>query len=118
LLDDLGRGDLAVSRDALEILQNHTWPGNVRELKNTLAYAIAFADQGVLEPRHLQILPPEIDGGALDRLALGGHRLEDIERAAILQTLSHTGGNKAQAAQVLGIAISTLYEKLKRYGKS
>jgi DNA-binding NtrC family response regulator len=46
---------------------------------------------------------------------LGGQTLEDIERAAIKQTLLHTSGNRTQAAQALGIAVSTLYEKLKKY---
>jgi DNA-binding NtrC family response regulator len=116
LLEDLGRPEVVVSAEALDVMRAHTWPGNVRELKNTLACALAFVDLGVLEPQHLRISPPETEAGFLERLPLGGQRLEDIERAAIIQTLSQTGGNKVQAAQVLGIAISTLYEKLKRYG--
>jgi DNA-binding NtrC family response regulator len=118
LLSDLGRGDLIVTDAALDALRAHPWPGNVRELKNTLAWALAFVDQGALEPHHLQLTPPQVDENLLDRLPLGGQRLEEIERVAIMQTLTQTGGNKAQAAQVLGIAISTLYEKLKRYGSA
>jgi DNA-binding NtrC family response regulator len=118
LLSDLGRGDLIVSEAALDALRAHPWPGNVRELKNTLACALAFVDQGALEPHHLQLTPPQVDENLLDRLPLGGQRLEELERVAIMQTLAQTGGNKAQAAQVLGIAISTLYEKLKRYGSA
>jgi two-component system response regulator HydG len=49
---------------------------------------------------------------------LGGIRLECIERAAIEQTLRQTGGNKARASELLGIAPSTLYEKLKKYQKT
>ena len=116
LLEDLGRPEVVVSHSALEVMRAHTWPGNVRELKNTIACALAFVDLGVLEPQHLRIAPPETEEGFLDRLPLGGQRLEDIERVAIIQTLAQTGGNKVQAAQALGIAISTLYEKLKRYG--
>ena len=48
-------------------------------------------------------------------LPLGGQSLERLERAAIKQTLAQTRGNKAHAAQTLGIAVSTLYEKLKKY---
>jgi two-component system, NtrC family, response regulator HydG len=48
-------------------------------------------------------------------LPLGGQRLDTIERAAIRQTLRHTRGNKTLAAHQLGIAISTLYEKLRKY---
>jgi DNA-binding NtrC family response regulator len=115
LLDDLGRGELVVPRETLASLAAHPWPGNVRELKNVLASALAFVDGGVLDAAQLRISPPAAGTSALDRLSLGGHRLESIERTAIRQTLRQTGGNKTQAAHVLGIAISTLYEKLKKY---
>jgi DNA-binding NtrC family response regulator len=115
LLQDLGRGYLAVPKETLEVLAAHPWPGNVRELKNVLASALAFVDGGVLEPSKLRIAAPAGAASALDRLPLGGHKLETLERTAIKQTLRQTGGNKTQAAHLLGIAISTLYEKLKKY---
>jgi two-component system response regulator HydG len=52
----------------------------------------------------------------LDNLPLGGQALEHIERVAIRQTMAQTDGNKMFAARTLGIAVSTLYEKLKKYG--
>jgi DNA-binding NtrC family response regulator len=115
LLAQLGRADVGVPEATLAALRSHNWPGNIRELKNTLACSLAFADSGVLEPRHLRLLPAARDKSALERLPLGGQRLEAIERTAIRQTLQQTRGNKAQAAQLLGIAVSTLYEKLKKY---
>jgi DNA-binding NtrC family response regulator len=115
LLEDLGRGDVEVSDGTLAALRAHPWPGNVRELKNTLACALAFVDAGVLEPRHLRFLRSSADESPLEHLPLGGQTLEDLERVAIRQTLSQTGGNKAQAARMLGIAVSTLYEKLKKH---
>jgi DNA-binding NtrC family response regulator len=54
--------------------------------------------------------------GSLERLPLGGIRLNHIERVAIEQTLEQVGGNESAAARALGIAVSTLYEKLKRHG--
>jgi DNA-binding NtrC family response regulator len=113
LLDDVGYGHLVLSPEALQALRGHDWPGNIRELKNTLAFAAAFAEGGVIEPRHLRFLPAS-EEAALDRLPLGGFPLEEIERAAIQQTLVKTRGNKAQAAHLLGIAVSTLYQKLKK----
>jgi DNA-binding NtrC family response regulator len=82
-----------------------------------LACAVAFVEQGtaLLEPHHLRVLAPADEATRVDRLPLGGQKLESIERVAIEQTLGLTGGNKAKAANVLGIAVSTLYEKLKRY---
>ena len=119
LLADLGRGDLRVDDATFTALQAHAWPGNVRELKNALACAVAFVDPGteVLEPRHLRLLKPsEEDASRLDNLPLGGQALEHIERVAIRQTMVQTDGNKMNAARTLGIAVSTLYEKLKKYG--
>ena len=113
LLEDMGHGDLAVAPETLQALRAHDWPGNIRELKNTLAFAAAFAEGGTIEPRHLRFLPAS-EEAALDRLPLGGFPLELIERAAIQQTLTKTRGNKAQAAHLLGIAVSTLYQKLKK----
>ena len=70
----------------------------------------------MLEPRHLRFIEPPADDAVLDRLPLGGHALGQLERAAIRQTLIAARGNKVHAARTLGIAPSTLYEKLKRYG--
>jgi transcriptional regulator with PAS, ATPase and Fis domain len=116
LLADLGRGDVRVAESTFEALRAHRWPGNVRELKNTLACALTFAEAGVLEPRHLRFLATASEQSLLDRFPLGGQSLAAVEQAAIRQTLAQTHGNKVQAAKLLGIAPSTLYEKLKRFG--
>ncbi len=122
LLSDLGQPDLRVSDAVFTALRAHPWPGNARELKNALACAVAFVDAGVtlLEPRHFRLLCPasgvDNDSSWIDSLPLGGQALERIERAAIRQTLRQAEGNKAHAARTLGIAVSTLYEKLKKYG--
>jgi DNA-binding NtrC family response regulator len=113
LLEEMGHGHLRLAPETLQRLRAHHWPGNIRELKNTLAFAAAFAEGGTIEPRHLRFLPAS-DEDTLDRLPLGGFPLELIERTAIQQTLAKTRGNKAQAAELLGIAVSTLYQKLKK----
>jgi DNA-binding NtrC family response regulator len=117
LLVDLRRPEVQVAPAALEWMSTRSWPGNVRELKNALAYALAFVDDGVLATHHFAALPPSGDDETswVKRLPLAGLRLSSIEQAAIQQTLAHSGGNKMQAARILGIAVSTLYEKLKRY---
>lgn len=119
LLADLGRGDLRISEGAMVLLQKHTWPGNVRELKNAIACATAYIDGGnlVLEAEHLRLLPSICDEASqIDALSLGGYELESIEREAIRQTLERLNGNKVSAARTLGIAVSTLYQKLKKHG--
>ena len=116
LLRDLGRPEVVVSPEFQDALRSRSWLGNVRELKNALAFALAFVDQGVLGPLHVQYVPPNDDPHAMDRAALGGHSLRALEKAAICQTLAQTGGNRVRTAERLGIAVSTLYEKLKRHG--
>jgi DNA-binding NtrC family response regulator len=115
LLVDLGRVDIRLVPKTLEALLAHTWPGNVRELKNVIACALAFVDGNLLEPRHLRLNTDEARPASLERLPLGGHSLATVEQVTIVQTLALTRGNKVQAARMLGISPSTLYEKLKRY---
>lgn len=116
LLEALGKPELRVTEAAYQALRAHPWPGNVRELKNTLASACAFAEGGVLEPQHLRFMTQSADATRLDQLPLGGRKLEALEKMAVSQTLARFSGNKAQAAQALGISVSTLYEKLKKFG--
>jgi transcriptional regulator with PAS, ATPase and Fis domain len=122
LLADLGRTDLRLSDAAFSTLRAHPWPGNARELKNVLACAVAFLDTGVtiIEPGHFRLFGAcanaEGETTSIDSLPLAGQALDRIERAAIRQTMVQVRGNKARAARALGIAVSTLYEKLKKYG--
>ena len=128
-----------VSADAMSVLQSHTWPGNVRELRNVWERAKALAGSGTVEPRHLasitrpQPVPgvtrPRADanpqpggaalaggaGGDASESSLVGKSLAEIEKIAIAATLAANKGNKSATARDLGIAYSTLLEKLKRY---
>jgi DNA-binding NtrC family response regulator len=106
---------LKVSPEALAVLSSYDWPGNVRELKNVLAGAAAVADRPLLEPRDFILFQRRQREPTLDKLPLAGRTLESIERATIRQTLEKFGGNKTKTAKALGIAASTLYEKIKKY---
>jgi len=118
LLADLGHTDLRVGDPVYDALRGHSWPGNVRELKNALAWAAAFVDRGsnTLLARHLRLLPCAPPATAIEFSSLGGQTLERIERAAVWQTMLQVDGNTANAARSLGIAVSTLHEKLKKHG--
>jgi DNA-binding NtrC family response regulator len=104
--------------DALTTLADHDWPGNIRELKNVLSCAMCVATGDAILAEHIQIHRRAAAPGDLGALDLAGRSLLELERAAIEQTLRHHGGQKTKAAETLGIALSTLYEKLKRYGIS
>ncbi len=112
-----GEKKMSAAQDAVSVLQNYDWPGNVRELRNVIETARAMSSSEVLHARDL-IFAHDQDMGAAkaSSMSLAGKTLESIERAAIAQTLAHFGGNRSAAARALGIAPSTLYLKLKKYG--
>ncbi|UCD85933.1 MAG: sigma 54-interacting transcriptional regulator [Deltaproteobacteria bacterium] len=105
-----------ISPEALEILKAHEWPGNIRELRNVIERSLTFTEGPYITPRDLIALPTAGKKTATGVLSpLIGHSLEEIERMAIIQTLKANDGNKSETARVLGIAPSTLYEKIKKY---
>jgi transcriptional regulator with PAS, ATPase and Fis domain len=110
---DIGKKVNGLSPEAYAALMKYSWPGNVRELKNVLERAAALSDSGKIEAKDL-FLSHGKKTAPLD--GLSGKTLEDIEKAAIHATLKSVSGNKTEAAKMLGIAYSTLYEKMKKYG--
>jgi DNA-binding NtrC family response regulator len=110
---DTGKRLEGLSPEAAEALRAYPWPGNVRELKNVLGRAAALSDGSRIAVKDLFLS----QGKKTDTLeGLSGKTLEEIEKAAIHATLKSVAGNKTEAAKVLGIAYSTLYEKMKKYG--
>ncbi|MGH7480936.1 MAG: sigma-54-dependent transcriptional regulator [Longimicrobiales bacterium] len=103
--------------DALEALRRYDWPGNVRELENALERAAILAQDGVIGTKELpdRVLEPP-PAPLVGEAPPPNPTLETIERAYILWVLQSESGNKARAAEVLGIDPSTLYRKLNRYG--
>jgi len=120
LLDELnaqaGTAKL-LTEAALEKLRRHAWPGNVRELKNCIQRAFILADLAVGE-EHLVTLPrQELPAFCGDRLQFAiGTSLTDMERQTIFATLSHCSGNKRRTAEILGVSLKTLYNRLTEYG--
>jgi DNA-binding NtrC family response regulator len=116
-----GRHVAAVSEPVLAAFATHSWPGNVRELRNTLERAVIVCDGAVIETRHLppgfgQVVPraPVQEANAV-RLGVGT-TVDEAERLLILKTLEATHNNKTRAADILGISLKTLHNKLKEYG--
>jgi DNA-binding NtrC family response regulator len=111
---ETGKEITDISEGALRILLDHEWPGNVRELENAIERAIVTCRGPVLTEagfEFLQRTAGDSDGWTVP----AGTPLADIERRAIVATLERTQGNVKEAAALLGIDRSTLYEKLKRY---
>jgi two-component system, NtrC family, response regulator HydG len=105
----------SLSPAALIALRNHVWPGNVRELKNAIQRAFILADD-VIQAEHLTLNAPALiscDEGGLRFVP--GTSLEEMERQAILATLRHCRGHKRHCAEMLGVSLKTLYNRLTAY---
>jgi DNA-binding NtrC family response regulator len=127
--------------ETLDILRAYRWRGNVRELENTMHRAVLLCSGSVIDPAAIHLAGERLAGpeeaaaappaGAAasgvtaadgDEEAgtrgLVGRTVADVERDLILDTLSHCLGNRTHAANILGISIRTLRNKLKLYGES
>jgi len=106
------------SEEARERLANHPWSGNVRELRNAVQRAFILAEE-IVEMGFLDApsgpAPGRAPGGAVDDVR-PGMKLADVERQMILSTLDQCGGNKKRTAELLGISLKTLYNRLNQYG--
>jgi two-component system, response regulator FlrC len=121
------------------VLIQHPWPGNVRELENTLHRAVLLAVGNEIGPEAIRLPDGKVVGsasfaaGTTDLPApvrnavesaaavtrgLVGRTVADVERDLILDTLDHCLGNRTHAANILGISIRTLRNKLREYAKS
>ncbi len=114
----LGRPIPTITQPAMMRLVAYSWPGNVRELLNVVQKMLVMGEAAdVVDVRDV---PEEVRAdGAQETAGLGrlaGVGLDRLEKVAIRQTLAMTGGNREQAAQLLGIGERTLYRKLKEYG--
>ena len=116
-----GRKVQMVSDSVMSLFSSFAWPGNVRELRNTLERAIIVCETGVVETKHLppgfgQVTPrPPVQEANAVRLGVGT-TVGEAEKLLILKTLEATNNNKTRAAEILGISLKTLHNKLKEYG--
>ncbi len=101
-----------ISQDCLDSLVAYPWPGNIRELENVIEQMVVMTQEPLLRK---EVLPAKLRDGDRSRDVLVlplGSSLDAIEKAAIRETLALTGGNKEEAAAILGIHLVTLYRKL------
>jgi DNA-binding NtrC family response regulator len=118
----------AFAPEAMAMLRGHTWRGNVRELENTVHRAVLLAKSPVVGPEAIVLQgatrpedrpgAPAASGGSAAggaKAGLVGRTVDDVERELILDTLTHCLGNRTHAANILGISIRTLRNKLKIY---
>jgi len=107
----------AISGEAMRKLEQYHWPGNVRELRNVIERATILAEGEFIELKHLPplgVVPVAAVGSGMTLEA--GITVEEAERRLIVLTLEHTRDNKTRAAEILGISLKTLHNKLNRLG--
>ncbi len=124
-----GLPEMALAKDAQQRLQGHHWRGNVRELENTMHRAVLLAQNGIVDADAIMLTDigaptdhaPSTAGqredasATADTAGLVGRTVADVERHLIIDTLGHCLGNRTHAANILGISIRTLRNKLKAY---
>jgi DNA-binding NtrC family response regulator len=109
------------SEASMTAMLGYPWPGNVRELENAVNRAIVLASADEIRRQSLDLFPPDAIGAGVARTAgaepsgLAGRPLFQIERDAIIGTLVLTSGNRTRAAEMLGISIRCLRNKLLLY---
>jgi DNA-binding NtrC family response regulator len=121
----LGKPDVELSSDALDVFSQYWWPGNVRQLKNEVQRAVALSVPGQqVEPAHLSPeishtrLPSGMPGTPMRTRAPANlaSAIEQVERDMIQAALDRAGGNISETARALGLTRRGLYLKLRRLG--
>jgi DNA-binding NtrC family response regulator len=113
LSHELGKDISGFSEGALKLLMDHNWPGNVRELENAVERAMVTCRARMLGEDDFAFLA---QNGAVRPWSIpAGMTLQEMEKQLIAATLQRTAGNIKEAASILGIDRSTIYEKIKRY---
>lgn len=101
-----------IAADFMDRLKLHSWKGNIRELKNIMERSVILAEDGIITARFL----PEDIRNSFAPAGSGQIDLASVEAAHITEILRFAAGNKAEAARLLKIGISTLYRKIEEYG--
>jgi two-component system response regulator FlrC len=113
-----GKAELALSQEAILLLNSHRWPGNIRELESVCERAVLLSQGGEIRAKEVQFQVPQESRSSGDAVSTGwrpGRTLDEIERNVILEALKHFGGNRTHTAKSLGISIRTLRNKLAEF---
>jgi two-component system response regulator FlrC len=106
---------LEIDAAAMEAICQHPWRGNVRELENCMERTVILADGEVLTVDELRLDGDMSEDGGLESLDNVNLTLREMEKELILRRLNSTGGNRTRAAEMLGISVRTLRNKINQY---
>ncbi len=108
-----GAGERTVAEEAMASLVNYDWPGNIRELENVIERAVILSADEI----KTDSLPSKVSASLTPDKNAGHLTLNELEKRYVGEILTTVNDDKAQAASILGIDLSTLYRKLKKYGE-
>ena len=104
-----------ISNEVMRILMEYPWPGNVRELRSVFEYALVCCSHALIRPDHL---PPRFSEArkAADAAKRASGSREEMERRELINALELAGGNRSEAARILGVSRVTVWNRMKRLG--
>jgi len=104
-----------IANEALDLMIQYPWPGNVRELKSTLEYAFVACQRSMIGPEHL---PPNIlnMGNPYKTSEPSSGDLNEIKKRRLIDALQQSGGNQSEAARILGISRTSVWNQIRKYG--
>jgi len=105
----------AIAPSFYEALKQHPWKGNIRELKNVIERSVIICDNE-LSAAHLPLELQQTSTFSISNNAFSAFTLASAEKLHIQKVLNYTNGNKTKTAELLGIALTTLYRKMSEYG--
>jgi len=107
-----GKRIKGVTKECLEMMENYHWPGNVRELENAIQRAVVISESEYLKPKDLFL---RIEENFETLFSLDNLTLEEMEKKLIKYTLQKVKGNKTKAAELLGVSVRTIHNKIKKF---
>lgn len=109
-----GKKILGMTPEAIEKMTAYTWPGNIRELRNTVEYAFVLCSSGGISAQHL---PPKIAATHLECIepAVTRPATSNAKKDALINALRQSGGNRTEAARILGVSRVTVWKQIKKY---
>ena len=109
-----GKEIIGTSNEAMEILMRYDWPGNIRELKSAFEYAFVTCQEKLIQPSHL---PPNIYQWRNEKKVSTGlsANQDTMKKKRLIEALIAAGGNRSEAAEILGVSRVTLWKQMKKY---
>ncbi|MCL1051672.1 sigma 54-interacting transcriptional regulator [Shewanella abyssi] len=112
--EKMGKDIIGFTPEVIELLLQFRWPGNVRQLENTIEHAVVMCQRKRIKVEDLPRIMSTVECSSSQNFTI--KKIDELEKEHIISALITLKGNKAEAAKSLGISLSSLYQKVKRYG--